>query len=112
MRRLQTDGKKCPSPCDTATYYRDKDADGYGVSTDSVRSCYQPIGYSNKKNDCDDGNVAINPRAIDVCDGIDNNCNGLIDEDGLKAYYRDADGFGDLSIRVISCTKPDGWLCK
>lgn len=114
MRKILADGwqKNLPPPRDTVTYYKDNDGDGYGVTADSVRSCYQPIGYSNKKNDCNDGNVAINPGAIDVCDGVDNNCNGLIDEDGLKPYYKDfdGDGYGNIADRIISCTKPGGYV--
>ena len=41
----------------------DNDGDGYTTSTD-----------------CDDGDPAINPGATELCDGIDNNCSGSVDE--------------------------------
>ena len=46
-------------------------------------------------NDCDDTQNAINPGATEVCNGVDDNCNGQIDE-GLATqnYYTDADGDG------------------
>ncbi|MEK6775305.1 MAG: putative metal-binding motif-containing protein, partial [bacterium] len=50
----------------------DSDGDGYGTSDNP--SCAQ-TGI-----DCDDGNIAINPGATEVCDGVDNNCAGGIDE--------------------------------
>ena len=41
-----------------------------------------PDGYVPNKEDCNDTDPSINPLAEEVCDdGIDNNCNGLIDED-------------------------------
>ncbi len=48
-------------------------------------------GYSECEGDCDDTRASISPVATDVCDGIDNNCNGLIDED---AAGLDSDGDG------------------
>jgi predicted outer membrane repeat protein len=62
------------------TYYRDKDGDGYGVTTDPViRACSLPAGFATVAGDCNDNAASINPGAVEICDGIDNNCNNLID---------------------------------
>lgn len=65
--------------------------------------------------DCNDGDSAISPGAAEVCDGIDNNCNGQIDEAGAQnapAYYpdNDNDGFGDNSQELIACAPPVGYI--
>ncbi|MBY0486593.1 MAG: T9SS type A sorting domain-containing protein, partial [Flavobacteriaceae bacterium] len=66
------------------TYYQDLDGDGYGNPAVSLASCTQPIGYVGFGTDCEDTNAAIHPGAIDVCyDGLDNDCNGIIDNVGL-----------------------------
>lgn len=66
-------------PC--SIYYYDADADGYG--TDDSQCLTSPsFPYTAEEPlDCDDGNVSINPDAAEVCgDGIDNNCDGNVDE--------------------------------
>lgn len=67
-------------------------------------------GFSNLE-DCNDTDANINPDAEELCDGIDNNCNGEIDE-GLElfVYYQDADGdgFGDPKLMVEDCVQPIG----
>ncbi|WP_298391463.1 MopE-related protein [Flavobacterium sp.] len=67
------------------TYYADADSDGFGNPSVTVQSCNgAPIGYVALGTDCNDANAAINPNAVDVCyDGIDNDCNGIIDNVGL-----------------------------
>jgi hypothetical protein len=65
---------------DTTTWYQDRDRDGYGSDV-SVEACMEPEGYVSRGGDCDDGDDSIVPWSKDTCDGIDNNCNGLVDED-------------------------------
>jgi len=64
---------------DAIQYYLDQDCDGY-AGDQSVFGC--PSGCWSKwvRGDCDDFNPAINPGATELCDGIDNDCNALLDE--------------------------------
>ena len=67
------------------TYYCDKDSDGYSSSTMdgtcSGTGC-QPTGcQTTVGNDCNDNDANIHPGASDInCNGIDENCNGQVDE--------------------------------
>ncbi|MBX3250888.1 MAG: putative metal-binding motif-containing protein [Myxococcales bacterium] len=62
------------------TFYRDVDGDGFGVETDTVLACSAPPGYAVMAGDCNDNDRNINPAAGEICDGIDNNCSGTIDD--------------------------------
>ncbi len=101
-----------PDAADAPTWYRDADGDGFGDLNDSATFCNQPSGYVPDATDCNDGNGAINPDAAEVCDGVDNNCDGAVDESGLDVWYRDADGdgFGDLNDSVNACGQPVGYV--
>jgi hypothetical protein len=74
----------------------DKDGDGY------------PIGV-----DCDDNAVAINPGAAERCDGVDNDCDDEVDEDGVDAPFwyadHDGDGFGVTVYVEYACEMPEGY---
>ena len=89
-----------------ATWYADADGDSYGDAGSTTVSCDMPDGYVADNTDCNDGDAAINPAATEVCDGIDNNCDGNIDE-GLTfaTYYADADGdtYGDAAMSATTC---------
>ena len=76
------------------TFYRDADGDGYGNPATSTQACAQPAGYVSNNQDCNDAKATIYPGAPELCDGLDNNCNGQIDEIAGNTYYRDADGDG------------------
>jgi MYXO-CTERM domain-containing protein len=57
---------------------RDSDGDGWGGgAVDTV--CPGTEGFSPREGDCDEQNRAINPGASEVCDGLDNNCDGAVD---------------------------------
>lgn len=85
------------------TYYQDSDADLYGNSSISTGACSVPVGFTGNGNDCVDTNDDIYPSAPELCDGLDNDCNGLSDDGiGAPTYYpdSDSDGFGDLGLEV------------
>ncbi len=69
-------------------------------------------GYTSAQGDCDDSNPAINPDAQEVCDSVDNNCNGLIDEGVKITYYADTDGdgYGDPTTAIQDCSAPSGYV--
>ncbi len=98
---------------DPGTWYADADGDGYGTIASSEVSCAQPDGYVLDSTDCDDGNAAINPLAAEVCDHIDNDCDGLTDEDGaFSTFYADTDGdgYGDPATTESSCYAAAGYV--
>ncbi|MEN9333845.1 MAG: hypothetical protein RLY35_1025 [Bacteroidota bacterium] len=77
----------------TTNYYTDADGDGYGTGT-ATSSCSNPgAGYATVNGDCNDASASVNPGATEICNGIDDNCTGGIDN-GLtfNNYYTDADG--------------------
>lgn len=61
-------------------------------------------------DDCDDTNSAVNPDALERCNGIDDNCDGVIDEGVTVTFYADvdADTFGDPNAPIEACALPDG----
>ncbi len=100
---------------DAGTWYADVDVDGYGDATMSTRACSVPSGYVADNTDCDDGASAVNPGATEACNGIDDNCDSVIDEDGATGstdYYADldSDGYGDPGDMVASCSVPSGYV--
>ena len=95
----------------SATYYQDADSDGYGDLVSSRVATSQPAGYVLNNTDCDDSSAAINPAATEANDGIDNNCNGQIDE-GFVTYYQDSDndGYGDPANSQVATSQPAGYV--
>ena len=60
-------------------FFLDLDGDNYGNPAQPVTACYQEWYHSTDNTDCDDSNFSINPGATEICNGYDDNCDGLID---------------------------------
>jgi len=96
------------APEDADTFYIDGDGDGYGSDEETIQACGAPSGYSETDDDCDDGDPSVNPGAADATtDGVDNDCDGDIDEDASCNDFRPF-GAGTSANRVYNTTSYDG----
>ncbi len=101
------------NPVDGTSWYADDDGDAYGDPNDSSVACEQPKGMVADNTDCNDADADVSPAADEVCDALDNDCDGFVDEnDAVDAdsWYMDADGdgFGDPDAAITGCSAPTG----
>ena len=113
-----------------STFYRDEDNDGFGDPDTATNTCIAAPGYVEDGTDCDDtaafltpedtdgdgfstctgdcndGDAAINPNAIEVCDNIDNDCNPNTVEDGLVSQQTQTQD-GMVLTNIVVSTDPD-----
>lgn len=76
------------------TFYADADADGFGNASDSLSACSIPEGYVADSTDCDDTNANVYPGAQEIPNnGIDDNCNGYVDEFGVGVNEATSNAF-------------------
>ena len=84
--------------CDGLSDYADEDEDG-------VPAC----------EDCDDQDATANPGATEICDGVDNDCNGTVDDspEGADDWFADTDGDGiGAGEAVFACSQPEGHVAN
>ncbi len=94
------------------TFYVDGDGDTYGTSV-SIQACTLPAGHATRSGDCNDACATCNPGASEACDGLDNDCDALIDDGVLTTFYVDADGdtYG-TAVTTQACTLPGGYAAR
>ena len=106
------DGDIDEEASDAAPWFADTDADGFGDPNTTTTACAAPSGYVGDNTDCNDSQSAVSPNAVELCNEIDDNCDGDVDEDGGPILWyadTDADGFGDPNaLTEEACTAPDG----
>ncbi len=99
----------------TTVWYIDYDADGYGTDSYRAYSCTAPAGYVATDDDCDDVARAVNPGATELCNAIDDDCDGTTDEPdaaGAPTWYYDgdADAWGDSAVSQVACDQPTNYV--
>ena len=91
------------------TYFEDADGDTFGNGDVAQNACFLTTGYSVNHEDCDDTNAEVNPNATEVCNLIDDDCDGVIN-DGLTSidYHLDADhdGYGSATVAPMCAALP------
>jgi len=95
-------------------WFADNDGDGFGNASRSTFACEQPKGHVVDDTDCDDRKADVNPAADEVCDRVDNDCDGDVDDDDPDVLDPtrwfaddDGDGFGDEDDPgTLSCVAP------
>ena len=99
----------------TKTFYYDGDADGYGVNdpATNVTGCTPPTGFAELPGDCVDTNPNVNPGILEECNGLDDNCDGNVDEGVEVTLYVDQDGdhYGvdDAMTNIDGCPSTLGY---
>jgi hypothetical protein len=88
------------------TFFKDGDGDGHGDPKAKTQACVAPSGYLTTADDCDDAKKEAHPGATEVCDGIDNDCNGKIDD------LAKVGGFNLAFTAVPPCNTADKASCK
>jgi len=100
------------------TWYADTDADTYGDVNTPVLACLSPTGFVADATDCDDAQATVNPAGAEICNGLDDDCDTLFDDqdpsvDNTTQFtcYLDADGdaWGDPNNSLTGCSLPTGY---
>ena len=110
------DGQVDNNATDAETSYADRDGDGFGDPAATTKACSPPPSHVTNDRDCDDVRKDVHPGATEYCDGLDNDCNGRVDDDAvdLVTWHADADGdgFGDPDSTTAACRAPDGYTAN
>jgi len=98
---------KLSDACQHTSYYLDYDNDTYGDAINFINSCEDTLtGYVLNNLDCNDSSAISNPDGIEICNSLDDNCNGEIDEGfGVNLLFvdLDEDTFGDILFDTLTC---------
>ena len=109
------DGDVDEEALDTLAWYPDFDSDGYGDPDRELLACEPPPAYIADDSDCDDSDPEVHPGAEEPYDGVDNDCDGEVDEDGGAPRFDwfhdgDGDGYGDAYDLLEAEKQPYGYV--
>ncbi len=98
---------------DATAWWPDTDGDDHGDDSQvGTLFCTGPDGWVEDNTDCDDDDAMIFAGATERCNGLDDDCDGIVDENTGLAWYQDADGdgFGDADASTVACDGVNGYV--
>jgi hypothetical protein len=108
--------------CTGKTFYLDSDSDGVGRADFAMLGCTDapPMAFVPTMGDCDDYRKTVFPGATELCNMLDDNCDGQIDENAVPVdLWPDADGDGYYDTRTekmgtpkVGCAGLKGWAAE
>ncbi len=101
-------------PASVPTWYEDEDGDGFGPGRTAVEACASPYGDGvTEGGDCQADDPAVHPGAEEICNGLDDDCDGRRDlgiAEGVLVYQdTDRDGYGVDETATLGCADLDGY---
>ncbi len=97
---------------DATSWYQDADGDGWGDEGIMELACEGSSAMVRQAGDCDDDDPQVNPEAEEICDGVDQDCDGDTDEGVLIEFWADTDGdgFGNPAYPDLACEADVGFV--
>ena len=112
------DGETDEEAEDAPTFFADLDGDGFGDAFNTIRACAPPQGFVDTDGDCNDALADVNPGEVDVCDGIDHDCDPttghatLFTDDGAVDFTDALAGTADEPAVVVLDTPGTLRICE
>ncbi|MBI3447670.1 MAG: hypothetical protein HY049_01930 [Acidobacteria bacterium] len=104
----------CVAPCTPTTWFQDLDGDHHGDPGSTQFECNQPPGYAAVGDDCNDADPNIHPGAAEICNDVDDDCDGNVDNFTSHCGAGACASTGTCAAGVDSCVAgtPTAEVCN
>ncbi|MFN4257641.1 MAG: putative metal-binding motif-containing protein, partial [Saprospiraceae bacterium] len=83
---------------------------GWGNGAVQLQACTAPAGFVNRPGDCNDAAPQAYPGGVEVCNGLDDDCDGAIDE--VADVARGCSALGVCEGREVLASCESGLVCR